>query len=168
MMNVIDPSFRGVRTVSSYTQIIDAPPGVVFPLLCPVRESEWVDQWVGSPVFARQGIAEQDGVFATHHADPAGATIWVIAKHDPVLHDLEFVTFVPHDQVFRLSISVRPFGPAQSEVRVTYVRTATSPEGNIRLLARRDANGDQHLMREWELDMNHFLGTGTIRRATAT
>lgn len=38
------------RVRHSYTQSLIAPPGKVFPLLCPVREKEWVSDW--NKVFA--------------------------------------------------------------------------------------------------------------------
>ena len=33
------------RVSHSYTQHLNAPPSTVFELLCPVRETEWVNDW---------------------------------------------------------------------------------------------------------------------------
>ncbi len=38
-------TFKAKRVSHEYTQTNDAPPDEVFPLLCPVRESEWVPGW---------------------------------------------------------------------------------------------------------------------------
>jgi hypothetical protein len=35
--------FDAKRVTRSYRQTINAAPEVVFPLLCPVRESEWLE-----------------------------------------------------------------------------------------------------------------------------
>ncbi len=48
-----------------YTQHLDAPPELVFPLLCPVRETEWVIDWKPKVVFSESGLAEADCVFIT-------------------------------------------------------------------------------------------------------
>ena len=36
------PGFEAKRVRLEYTQTNDAPPNRVFPLLCPVREAEWL------------------------------------------------------------------------------------------------------------------------------
>lgn len=157
---------EGMRVVSSYLQVIEGTPDVVFPLLCPVREAEWVDGWQGWPIYAQSGVAEPDGVFASRHGDDPQETIWLVSRLDAGAGDIELVAFVPGRQVFRLSIAVRPLGERQSEVAVRYVRTGISPEGNSSLHDLQQRDGDTDMMREWELDMNHFLVTGT-RRAPA-
>ena len=55
------------RTVRSYTQRIEAPPDSVFPLLCPVREAEWLAGWseVLEMVHSDSGLAEDGCVFMT-------------------------------------------------------------------------------------------------------
>ena len=40
-MNPIDSG----RVTLSHSQRIEAPPARVFPLICPVRETEWLDGW---------------------------------------------------------------------------------------------------------------------------
>ena len=35
--------FKAERVVKSYTMHLGAPPAEVFPLLCPVRETEWIE-----------------------------------------------------------------------------------------------------------------------------
>jgi hypothetical protein len=37
--------FQGKRITHEYTQNNVAPPEKVFPLLCPVREADWVPGW---------------------------------------------------------------------------------------------------------------------------
>ena len=39
----------------------DAPPDRVFPLLCPVREYDWIDGWECRMVYAETGVAELGG-----------------------------------------------------------------------------------------------------------
>ena len=160
-------AFRGVRLVSTYTQVIDATPERVFPLLCPVREAAWVDGWVGRPVFAGSGVAEPDGVYVTQRAQQSPNTLWVVTRLDPTTRDVEFVGFVPRRQVFRLCIAVRSLDLHRSQVAIAYVRTGITTEGNTELEELRRTNGDAAMMREWELDMNHYLTTGRARHSAA-
>ena len=53
------------RVSRSYTQHLGAPPTEVFPLLCPVREAEWVKDWRPRLVLSDSGFAEPDCVFIT-------------------------------------------------------------------------------------------------------
>ena len=52
---------------------VDAPPEVVFPLLCPVREYEWLEDWTCEMVFSESGVAEEDCVSAASRSCPARA-----------------------------------------------------------------------------------------------
>ncbi len=36
-----------------------APPEQVFPLLCPVREADWVPDWRYRMIYSRTGVAEE-------------------------------------------------------------------------------------------------------------
>ncbi len=53
---------RAERTplVRSYVQRIDASPEAVFPLLCPVREGEWLEGWAETceVIWSASGLAE--------------------------------------------------------------------------------------------------------------
>lgn len=55
----------------SYRQTIDAPPETVFPLLCPVREAEWLDGWEYEMIYSMSGLIEKGAAFST--ANPGAA-----------------------------------------------------------------------------------------------
>src|SRR5437763_11613499 len=69
------------RATHSYRQRLHAPPARVFPLLCPVRETEWADGWLPELVFTSSGFAERDCVFIT--PDKLGNAIWYVTRHEP-------------------------------------------------------------------------------------
>ena len=69
-MNITKP----VRATRSYTQRLVAAPEAVFPLLCPVREADWIDGWDPALVVSSTGVAELDCVFTTK-AEPVDA-VW--------------------------------------------------------------------------------------------
>lgn len=57
--------FEARRVTYEFTPTNDAPPDRVFPLLCPVREAEWVPDWKYQLIYSQSGFAEEGCVFTT-------------------------------------------------------------------------------------------------------
>lgn len=55
----------------------------VFPLLCPVREYEWIPRWSCEILHTSTGYAELGCVFTTDFEDVFGKEIWVICTYEP-------------------------------------------------------------------------------------
>ena len=53
------------RLIHSYTQSIKGTPGQIFPLLCPVREADWIPGWETDWVISNSGVAEPGCMFQT-------------------------------------------------------------------------------------------------------
>lgn len=151
------------RASHSYVQRLLAPPGEVFPLLCPVREADWLEGWDPLEVWSRSGVAESDCVFVTKA--PAGAThdaIWYVTRHEPGKGFVEMLKITPGVTACRLTIQLRAAAPG-SEAEITYTHTSLGPEGD-RFVAGFTAEHYDEFMREWETRLNHFLATGTCLR----
>ncbi len=73
----------GIRVVCKYEQHLDASCEKVFPLLCPVREYEWIPQWRCDMIYSNSGVAELGCVFATDYGDGFGPETWVIFSYKP-------------------------------------------------------------------------------------
>ena len=73
--------FQPVRVKRTYVQTLNAPPDSVFPLLCPVRETEWVNGWVPRLVITSSGYIEPDCVFVI--PDKPQESIWVVTQWKP-------------------------------------------------------------------------------------
>jgi hypothetical protein len=154
-------AFRGRRAVSSYTQTIDAPPDRVFPLLCPIRESEWADGWIGKVVYAVSGVAEADGVYATDVEGEKDDTIWVVTKYDAGARVIQLVYFVPGVRVAKLEMAVSADGASRSRVGITYTNTGLSEAGNAEIQANFESTESfARRMSLWQGAMNHYLTTG--------
>jgi len=97
-----------------------SPPEVVFPLLCPVREREWVEGWQADVLHSISGVAELGCVFVAR-----GAT-WVVTRYEPARR-IEFALF-DGATVETLSIAL---APARGGTDMTWTRhyTALSPAG---------------------------------------
>ena len=151
--------FTGQRVVRSYTQTIHAVPETVFPLLCPVREMEWLAGWKARVIHAESGLAETNGIYASLHPGERD-TIWMITQRDEQRHVIEFVYFVAGTRVTRLNIAVHPAAGKNSRVEITYVYTGISEEGNREIAEHCSEERFIEQMKHWETSMNHFLKTG--------
>ena len=81
---------------------VSAPPEKVFPLLCPVRECEWIPNWRCEMLHSNSGVAEEDCVFRTNCSDTGPMTRVVSRYEPPVL--IEFACFTVPGVVMRLKI----------------------------------------------------------------
>ncbi len=145
------------RVSWSYTQHLEAPPERVFPLLCPVREMEWVNDWKPKTVITESGLAEAGCVFITPGI-PEDA-LWLMTEHDVENHHLEIIKFIPGVVVGRITISLAPAGEAESSAEITYAYTALSDHGN-RALEEFTREHFEGFMKSWEMELNHYLRTG--------
>jgi hypothetical protein len=149
------------RVTHTYTQRLVAPPAAVFPLLCPVREADWIDGWNPLLVLSHSGLAEPDCVFVTD-SRPYDA-VWFITRHEPERGFVEMIKVTPDVTACKLTIRVRAAG-AGSEADVTYSHTSLGPQGDL-FVASFTAEFYVQFMREWEERMNHYLVHGTALRA---
>lgn len=148
------------RATRTYTQRLVAEPSRVFPLLCPVREADWIEGWDPLVVLSHSGVAEPDCVFLTT-AGPHSA-IWYITRHEPEQGFVEMLKITPDVTACRLTIELRPTQTG-SEATVTYRHTSLGPEGDAFLTAF-SAEYYEQFMRDWEDRINHFLTHGTMLR----
>jgi hypothetical protein len=152
--NVIDIK----RMVRTYRQTIDARPEVVFPLLCPVREIEWLDGFSFTMVYSASGLVEEGAVFTT--ANPGEPdTVWIVSRHDRAARAVEFARFTPGSRTCLLKIGVEPCGEARSFVDVSYAYTTLGEPGR-EFLDGWTEEAFTRAMVFWERSMNYFLKTG--------
>ncbi len=147
------------RVLRTYKQTLIGEPAKVFPLLCPVREADWIDGWDPILVLSRSGVAEADCVFVTS-AQPQNA-IWYITRHEPDRF-AEMIKLTPGVTACKLQIEVRASGSG-SQATITYMHTSLGPEGDAFIESFTEAFYDK-FMRDWEARMNHYLKEGTALR----
>ena len=56
-------SFNAVQKTLTFKQLNNAEPEKVFPLLCPVREKDWLDGWNYKMIYSKSGLIEKNCVF---------------------------------------------------------------------------------------------------------
>jgi hypothetical protein len=155
-MKIVKPN----RATHSYTQHLIADPTVVFPLLCPVRECDWIDVWNPPLVISSSGFAEADCVFATA-SEPTNA-IWYITRHEPADGFIEMLKIMPAVTACRLAIQLRSI-PGGSEADITYSCTSLGEMGD-EFVALFTEDYYRRFMLDWESRLNHYLRHGIALR----
>ena len=154
---------KPVRATRTFTQKLAASPERVFPLLCPVREADWLEGWDPLVVFTSSGVAEPGCVFMTKAAPhPA---IWFVTRHEPERGFVEMLKISPEVTACRLQVQLAATSEG-CEATITYSHTSLGPQGDVFVAGFTD-EFYEGFMREWETRINHYLRTGeTLRTAS--
>ena len=143
-----------VRVRRSYTQSLQAEPDAVFPLLCPVREADWVRGWTPELVLSSSGVIEPGCHFTLEDG-----SVWIVTRHDPRARIAEMWKLVPGLYTARITLSLSSDGKGGTLAEVVYTWTALSGEGEA-FVAERTQPWYAQFMKEWEHELNHYLRTG--------
>jgi len=151
---------QGKRVTHRYTQTNAAAPADVFPLLCPVRERDWVPGWQCRLIYSKSGVAEAGCVFLTPN-DDGSETTWVVTEYDREAFRIAFVWVNPGLVVAQIDIRLDSVSPTMTRADICYTYTGLSAAGN-REVERYDSKWFESKMRSWETAINHYLRTGKI------
>ena len=144
------------RVAHTYTQRLSGTPADVFPLLCPVRECDWVNGWDPRLVITSSGAAERDCIFFTGPQD--NEAIWLVTEYEPPKR-IEFIKVNPRETAARITIHLRADGDA-TLAEITYAYTALTALGE-NVVTEFTPAYYQSFMQAWEDQLNHYLRTGT-------
>ena len=153
------------RVTHSHTQRNVASPEKVFPLLCPVREAEWVPEWQYRMIYSQSGVAELGCVFATPNDDGA-ETIWQVTEYDPAAGRIAFAWVWPGMVAAQIRIALTADGADATTSEIRYTYTGLSPAGNDEV-ARYTGEWFGKKMNGWETAINYYLRTGRLITAAA-
>ncbi|MGB8298543.1 MAG: hypothetical protein WCG85_24220 [Polyangia bacterium] len=121
--------FLAKRLARRFTFDVDAPPSVVFPLLCPVREREWIEGWQADMVYSDSGFAENNCIFTSGNV-LLGAALYVLSRYEPEQGIVEFVIFFPGKCVQKLDIVLEPKANGGTHLTWSRLYTGLCPDGN--------------------------------------
>jgi hypothetical protein len=144
-----------------YVHDLRVPADQVFPLLCPVREYEWIDDWRCELVHTTSGVVEKGCIFVTE-SPSEGRTLWVTSVHDPAARRVEFVRVNLERLVTLMSLRVEPNG-AGCRLHAGFTLVALDASGQAIVDAVR-ATGGPHAQIVLSLvrRLEHFLTTGRM------
>ena len=154
--------FIGLKKTLTYTQINNGSIKDVFPLLCPVREKDWLDGWDYEIVYSSSELIEKDCVFTTpHHGE--FSTVWQVTQYDKTDYKIEFLRVTPFENVVKINIQLAPLGTDKTEAVIDYQYTALNEEQN-RFIETGLEKSFNESMQWWEKAINHYLLTGEMLR----
>ena len=154
------PKFRTLRIAKTFDHIVEAPPETVFPLLCPVREDEWVPYWQCELIYSETGYAEDNCIFITK-IDETGDAIWVVSRYDAPQFRIEFVVTYPASHVEKININL--LRNAGNSTRVCWQRIYTAlTEFGTEQITRLTGKPFDEKMLLVSKALNHFCLTGEM------
>lgn len=145
------------RTIKSYTMQLGARPDDIFPLLCPVREYDWIQPWQCEMVYSDSGKAELDCIFKTNFPEDGPEDTWVVSRYEPPKY-IEFVR-INSIRSIRYSIEIIQQDGESSHAVWKQVITGLNTEGDNFVNNYRDEAYYEE-MRILQNMLNHFLKTG--------
>ncbi len=153
-----DIGFNSRRITKEYRQTINAAPEKVFPLLCPVREADWLDGWRYNMIYSESGLVEEGAVFSTPYEGEED-TVWIVTKHDSKTYKVEFARFTYNSRTCVLKIAVKSKDEISSFVDISYTYTGITDAGN-NFIENFTEETFLEAVTFWEKSMNYFLETG--------
>lgn len=127
------PASTGVRFTKEQQAIVHVAPDRLFPLLCPVREYDWIPDWRCDLVYSGSGVVEQDCIFITQFKDE-GPSVWITTLHDPATRRVAFVRVISGKGMLKkLDIQVQEAEGGNSRLLWRESFTGLSKEGNAQL-----------------------------------
>ncbi len=153
-------NFSGKQHTHQYTQINNGNIKAVFPLLCPVREVDWLDGWSYKMIHSRSGLIEKDCVFTTPHHGQFD-TVWKVTQYDTNNYQIEFLRVTPNENVVKINIHLESIGQQQTKAHISYQYTALN-EAQNEFIEKGLAASFNQAMKWWEKAINHYLETGTM------
>jgi hypothetical protein len=146
------------RVELTHTQHYPAPVDEVFPLLCPVREHDYLPPWQAEIIHLGTGLAEQGGVFVTT-GEQGGRDVWVISRYEP----LERIQFVRVDALRTIvyDLYVEPAADGGTQIRWDQQVTALSQDGDDHVAGYIQADFAMMLKMMARL-LAHYLKTGSM------
>ncbi len=155
-MTKIAPITDRTRVRFRQTQHIRAEPEAIFPLLCPVREFDWIPTWDCDLVYTASGVAEEGCVFQTESGD-GGADTWVVSRYEPPAR----ISFVRVDRLrtIRYDIHLRPESDGSTTLAWEQEITALDDRGDHHVAGQRQEDFAA-LIGKVERMLEHYLQTG--------
>lgn len=150
------------RVVRRYATLLNAPPRRVFPLLCPVREYQWLPHWRCQLIYSASGVAELGCVFATEFPDRHGWEVWVVSDYRPD-EKIAFV-LVGSSIATRYEIGLAVIGE-QTEITWMQELTGLNEAGNELLAGEGEARFAERMGYINE-QLQYYLQHGAMRPAT--
>jgi hypothetical protein len=152
-MNIVNPN----RGKHSCTQTWNGKVESVFPLLCPVKEADWVPGWEPNLVVSSSGVMEKNCIFL----EPEGENeaVWVVTAYENN-HYLDMYRVMPGVAVSQFTI-ILDEDENYTKACISYEHTSLGEAGD-ELVNEFTEGGFNEFMSHFEAAINHYLETGSM------
>jgi ribosome modulation factor len=143
------------KLIRKYQQTIEGTKEEIFPLLCPVREKEWLQGWDYKMIYSESSFAEKGCIFET--SNNYGSYHWIVTKHDKDIYEIQFIKIKTNDIYVIIDIEL-----TEKSEKVTFcnIQYTFIPLGNeaAEIMFRENTEDvfNQH-MKIWEDSLNYYL-----------
>ena len=152
--------FQAKRIKTTVTLTIPTTPEQVYPLLCPVREYDWIPGWSCDLIYTESGLAEKGCIFRTSFPGE-GQELWVVSRYEPEERRFEVVRSIEGSRVVHVEVSLTPRDDGSTDMVWTETTTALDDEGNAYIDGFSE-EGHVARMRLLGQALSHFCETGKL------
>lgn len=149
------------RVIREFQTVLPAEVERVFPLLCPVREYDWIPYWRCKVMYSESGLAELGCVFQTDFEDRYGLETWTVTHYQPN----EKISFVRTGEIRTTRYEIR-LNPEDNVTNICWRQeiTALTSKG-VDLLTASSEDEFMSMMESINNMLAHYLKTGTMLSA---
>jgi len=144
------------RRKHSCNQIWKGNVSSVFPLLCPVREIDWIPDWEPNLVVSDSGLMEKNCLFTENESE--NEAIWIVTQYEKDKF-VDMYRVLPGVTVSQFSISLDIKNQNSTSACISYEHTALSEAGE-KVVDDFTEENFLSFMSHFELAINHYLVTG--------
>ena len=152
--------FKSIQTTLKRTQLNIGNIKDVFPLLCPVREKDWLVDWDYEMIYSQSGLVEKDCVFSTPYENDVD-TIWQVTQYDKTNYIIEFLRVTPYENVVKINIQLEKVDEYSTKSHISYQYTALNEKQNEFIKNDLEKTFNKS-MNWWEKAINHYLQNGEM------
>ena len=150
--------FKARQHFVSCNQLLQFTSEMIFPLLCPQREYDWIESWKCNIIYSKSGFAELDCVFSTEFPGDVKET-WIVDQFEKN-EKIQFIRFA-ESRVMRYCISLIDNNNNTTTVKWELSITSLSKEGNLYIDNFSDIEYEMRI-KGLEKMLNYYLMNGKM------
>jgi hypothetical protein len=145
---------RCLRVRTSFELIVHASYAETAPLFGPEGERAWVEKHWDPQFVYPLPARDEEGMVFTLQRGPYNE-VWVNTRFDLKGRHFHYVYYMANLVVTTIDLHFESLDQSDTQVKVTYTRTAVTPEGNRHVTAMSEV--DQRADKEWAQKIDAFL-----------
>ncbi len=143
------------KLIQRYQQTLAGTKEEIFPLLCPVREKEWLQDWDYNMIYSESGYAEKGCIFDTNNN--YGSYRWIITKHDSDSHEIQFIKIMRDKIIVIIDIDLEEKSEKLILCNIQYDFIPLCDEASEGMYKENTEEDFNKHMKKWEDSLNYYL-----------